>query len=200
MVPTQTPEQYAFLKAWFKDRQESLDDGWYRILPFWIGCFLAIGFAAAYCLPERFWTLGRDNATVLYAAILTMNGIILALSWSAFAKIYETIGAPNFSSFLQEHGVLEKFLFYVSYVHASQLVALGVSGIALIMVQFDDIPLVWQRFALGATIGLGTYAIKQAAGSVTVMHQLIQYRSIFDADRAARNGNVRRLRPDSDSN
>jgi hypothetical protein len=194
----QKPERHPFLKWWLQDLSESLDDGWYNIIPSWLLLFLVIGGAVAFLMPDNFWTWRRDNATVVYAAILTMNGIILALSWGAFAKIYETIGAPRFSAFLKEQGVLEKFLFFVSYVHISQIIALSLSAITLIVTQFEDIDLRWQRFAMGITIGFGIYAIKQAAGSVTVMHDLIRYRAIFDADRAANAGTVHRIRPDDD--
>jgi hypothetical protein len=88
-------------------------------------------------MPKEFWPQRRDNATVVYAAILTMNGIILALSWGAFAKIYETISAPNFSTFLKEHGALDKFLFFVAYVHLAQLLALIASAGGLIITQFE---------------------------------------------------------------
>jgi len=174
----QGPERYQFLKSWLQDLSDSLDDGWYNIIPFWLLLCIFIGGTTAYFMPDDFWTRRRDNASVVYAAILTMNGIILALSWGAFAKIYETIGTPHFSTFLKENGVLDKFLFFVS---------------------FEDADLRWQRVALGATIGFGMYAVKQAAGSVTVMHDLIRYRAIFDADKATRAGSVRLIRPETDT-
>jgi hypothetical protein len=193
------PEKHQFLKSWLQDLSDGLDDGWYNIIPFWLITFLVIGLAVAYLMPDSFWTTRRDNATAVYAAILTMNGIILALTWSAFAKIYENIGAPKFSAFLQKHGALEKFLFFVSYTHVSQMIALSVSAITLIITQFEGISLWWQRSAMVATIGVGVYAIKQAAGSVTVMHDLIRYRAIFDADSTPPNsGTVRMIRPDDD--
>lgn len=187
------PERHPFLKAWLQDISEELDNGWYNVVPLWLALFLAISATAAFSLPKEFWTLRRDNSTVLYTGLLTMNGIILALSWSAFAKIYETIGASNFSAFLKENGVLEKFLFFVSFVHLFQLIALLTSAVGLIVTQFDTIALVWQRVMLTAMLGFGAYAIKVAAGSVTVMHDLIGYRAIFDADRAAKATNVHRL-------
>lgn len=195
----QGPERYQFLKSWLQDLSDSLDDGWYNIVPFWLLLCIFIGGTTAYFMPDDFWTRRRDNASVVYAAILTMNGIILALSWGAFAKIYETIGTPHFSTFLKENGVLDKFLFFVSYVHTSQILALSVSAIALMVTQFEDADLRWQRVALGATIGFGMYAVKQAAGSVTVMHDLIRYRAIFDADKATRAGSVRLIRPETDT-
>jgi hypothetical protein len=73
------------------------------------------------------------------------------------------------------------------------LLALSISAVGLIITQFETVELIWQRIVLAATIGLGIYAIKQAAGSVAVMHDLIHYRAIFDEDRAANTGTVRRL-------
>jgi hypothetical protein len=185
----------SFLKSWLQDLSEEIDEGRYKIIPFWILSFVAVGLIVSLYMPKEFWTQRRDNATVVYAAILTMNGIILALSWGAFAKIYETISAPNFSTFLKEHGALDKFLFFVAYVHLAQLLALIASAGGLIITQFDTIGLFWQRIALATTIGLGSYAVKQAAGSVTVMHDLIRYRTIFDADARANQGNVAGFEP-----
>jgi hypothetical protein len=71
----------------------------------------------------------------------------------------------------------------------------GASAGGLIITQFDTIGLFWQRIALATTIGLGSYAVKQAAGSVTVMHDLIRYRTIFDADARANQGNVAGFEP-----
>jgi hypothetical protein len=192
-MPRPQPERHPFLQAWLQEISESLNEGWYRVVPWWLLIFVAVGGAVAYFMPEDFWLKHRDNGTVFYGAILTMNGIILALSWGAFAKIYETIGAPNFSTFLQQSGVLERFLFFVSHVHFTQLVALIASAAGLIVTQFESIDTLWQRVALAATIALGAYAVKTAGGSVTVMHMLIRYRADFDADREAKAGNVHRL-------
>src|ERR1700730_2250276 len=144
----QKPDSISFLKSWLQDLSEEIDDGWYKIIPLWLLSFVAVGCIISFYMPKEFWMQRRDNATVVYAAILTMNGIILALSWGAFAKIYETISAPNFSTFLKEHGALDKFLFFVSYVHLAQLLALVTSSGALIVTQFDPIDLSWQRAAL----------------------------------------------------
>jgi hypothetical protein len=193
MQHQQQPERHRFLKSWLQDISEELDNGWYRIVPWSLLIFAGIAGAVAFYIPADFWAKHRDNTTVFYGAVLTMNGIILALSWGAFGKIYETIGAPGFSTFLQQNAALEKFLFFVSHVHFTQIIALLTSAIALVITQFEDIELIWQRIALGATIALAAYAIKKAAGAVTVMHTLIRYRAEFDADREARSGNVHRL-------
>src|ERR1700741_3142347 len=137
----------SFVKAWLKDLSEEVDDRWYRIIPIWFVTFFAIGSAVAYSMPDTFWNPERDTSTVVYTGILTFNGILLALSWSAFAKIYEMIGAGKFSAFLLENGVLNSYLFVVRYVHAAQMLAMVMSIAALLFLQFQDFPIGWQRIA-----------------------------------------------------
>ena len=177
----------SFVKAWLTDLTEEIDDKWYRIIPIWFIVFFAIGAAVAYFLPSKFWDPLRDTSTIVYTGLLTFNGIVLALSWSAFAKIYDIIGAGRFASFLRDGKVLNSYLFAVRYIHASQMLAMVSSIGALMLLQFSETPLIWQRVALGAMLGFGMYAIKQAASAVGIMQDLIHYRALFDADSASRN-------------
>ena len=139
-----------------------------------------------YFLPDTFWSAERDTAIVVYTGILTFNGILLALSWSAFAKIYETIGAGKFSAFLQENDALDSFLFAVRYVHVFQMVAMIASIATLLLALFPDVPLLWQRGACAIMLGLSAYAIKQASMAVGVMQDLVRYKAAFDAGTPAR--------------
>jgi hypothetical protein len=141
-----------------------------------------LGALFAYFLPESYWEK-RDLPTLVAATILTLNGIMLALSWSAFAKIYETIGASGFSLFLREKGLLNSYLFFIRYVHLFQMVALIASAIGLVILQIIDIPIIYQRMAVALVVGATAYAIKQAAGSVTVMRDVVRHRATFDAER-----------------
>lgn len=186
------PDEPNFVQAWLKDLSDEVNDCWYRIIPVWFLLFFGAAGAAACFLPEEFWfnrsNQSVGNATVVYSAILTLNGIIVALSWSAFSKIYEMIGAGKFSEFLQRHNVLEGYLFLVRYVHFFQIVALSFSMIGLLAAQFDLIPIGWQRILFILLVGFGAYAVKEATKSVGVMQDLVRYRAIFDA--AGSGGNV----------
>jgi hypothetical protein len=177
-------ETPTFIKAWLKDALDEYDDHWFNIFPRWFLLGFALAGIVSYYLPAGFWIEKRDS-TVVYTGLLTLNGIVLALSWSAFAKIYETIGASNFALFLKEKGMLESYLFLIRFVHAFQMLGLIASAGALVFLQFD-VSVLWQRVVFAIALGSGAYAIKQAAGAVTVMQDLVRYRAIFDADRADR--------------
>lgn len=175
-----------FVQAWIKDLSDEVNDAWYRIIPVWVLLFFGSATAAAYYMPSSFWVnrAGEvvDHATILYTAILTLNGIIVALSWSAFGKIYEMIGAGKFSAFLQKHEVLESYLFLVRYVNVAQMSALVVSMATLIAAQFPQVPLTAQRVLCALALGFGAYAIKQASTAVGVTEDLVRYRAKFDAE------------------
>ena len=80
----------------------------------------AISGAAAYYMPAEFWSDQRwDVSATVYTGVLTVNGLILALSWSAFSRIYESISAPKFSAFLRKHGLLNKCIVTVSLITGS---------------------------------------------------------------------------------
>lgn len=178
------PESPNFVQAWIKDLSEEVNERWYNIIPSWlIACFVPSA-TCAYYLSPNFWNEHHGiagNATVVFSAFLTLNGIIVALSWSAFGKIYEMIGEGNFSKFLHDEGALEPFLFLVRYVHVFQMVALVVSGFALVAAQFDQFPIAGQRVSFAVAFGFGAYAIKQASTAVGVMQDLVRYKAIYEA-------------------
>jgi len=182
MARIETPN---FVQAWIKDLSDEVNDRWYRIVPIWFALFFIPAGAAAYFIPVSFWVDKKGdllgNASLVYSAILTLNGIIVALSWSAFGKIYEMIGAGRFSVFLQENAVLDAYLFLVRYVQVFQMLAMISSVSALLAAQFPQVPMVAQRALLAAMLGFAAYAIKQASSAVGVMQDLVRYRAAFDA-------------------
>ena len=171
-----------FVQAWLKDLTEEVNDRWYRIIPIWFAIFFACGGIVSYFLPEAFWSQERDTATIVYTGILTFNGILLALSWSAFAKIYEMVGAGRFAAFLREHDHLDSYLFAVRYVHASQMTATVFSMTALVLVQLPELHVNWQRVMCAIVLGMSGYAIKEASLAVGIMQDLIRYKAIFDVE------------------
>lgn len=184
-------ETRSFVQAWLKDLSDEVADRWYRVIPIWICLFVFLGSVAAYFLPDEFWTSG-ESATTVYTGVLTLNGILLALSWSAFSKIYDIIGAGNFSAFLRDNKVLDSYLFAVRYVHAAQMVALTASIAALLVAQYHDVPINWQRVICAVMLGLGAYAIKQAAMSVGIMQDLVRYKAVFDSSQTTKGVGLRR--------
>ena len=184
-MATNIPDRKNFIQAWVADLSKEVDDCWYRIIPIWFILFFGAAGVAGYFMPASFWVDAQGHlsgsSTSVYSAVLTLNGIIVALSWSAFAKIYEMIGAGHFSKFLQDNDVLEDYLFLVRYIHLAQVLTLIASALALFAAQYPQIPLTWHRALLIALLGFGAYSIRQAAEAVGVMQDLVRYRAMFDA-------------------
>lgn len=183
----------SFFECWLDDiKLEYRKHGWHGVPPWWLIILVGGGAAGAFLVPAEFWSRDKwDVSTAVYGAILTFNALVLAVSWGAFSKIFESACAPGFSAYLRERGLLVFYIYYIDYVHLAQLVAVAASAVGLLSVVIDLLPEMWERVLFGAVVGLSAYAMKQAAGTVTAMHDIVWYRSIYDAHQlAASGGNV----------
>lgn len=82
-----------------------------ELVPVWIIASAGLGAVAAWFLPAKFWNGEELDAVVgALGGLLTFNGIVLALCWSAFGKVYEIIGAGAFSAHLRKHNLLSHYL------------------------------------------------------------------------------------------
>ena len=82
--------------------------------------------------------------------------------------------------FLRRANLFNTYIFYIDYVQAAQLLALLLSGAALLTANIHLIPIFWSRVIFAATIAATIYAIKYAVNAVTVMHNLVWQKSIFE--------------------
>lgn len=162
------------------------------LLPWWMVGAAGLGAAGAYFVRDEFWGWDKvDISTAVYAAVLTLNGLVLALSWNAFSKIYDYISSAKFAAFLRKHDLLHGYIVYVGFVHFFQVMAVVVSSIGLMTLLMDLHSLVVERIILATIIAVSVYALKMAIGAVHVMHDLIWQKSLFDAHDAETNtGNV----------
>lgn len=155
--------------------------GWRALVPSWLILAIAFGFAFGYFVPASFWAIKHlDTAVMVYIGILTLNGLILVLSWNAFSQIHDSIGDINFGAYLISRGLLNNYIFYIQSVHVVQLLAIIISssGLLLLLCSVEDIT--YDRVAFAAMVAGSSYAIKQASSAVTVMHDLIWQKAIFD--------------------
>lgn len=151
-----------------------------ELIPYWIIGSAASGAAVVYCLPKTFWDGTKLDVSVsVLSGLLTFNGIILALCWSAFGKIYEIIGAGAFSAHLRKHQLLNHYLLFVGYCHASQVLAIALTGFAIFALW---LPLkVWViKVAVGGALAGSVYALRQGIATSTAMQDLIWRKSTFD--------------------
>lgn len=171
-----------FLKSLLDSWQLSLSLGRERdLFPFWILAAIALGTSVVWFVPESFWSKG-ERATVIsiFSAMVTFNGILLALCWSAFGKVYEIIGSGAFAAHLRKHNLLNHYLVFVGYCHFSQVLAISMTALAIFSLWLPFAP--WfVRSIFVAAIASTAYAVRQGVATSTVMQDLIWEKSNFDA-------------------
>ncbi|MCJ2089539.1 hypothetical protein MKK88_26640 [Methylobacterium sp. E-005] len=163
-----------------------------RLIPWWIGLFLLAALFIQRIVSVKFYS-DASVGIPIYAGILTLNGLLLTLAWNAFAKIFENICAPKFSTYFRETGVFKIYLYQISYVQAAQIIAVVLSGAALIALAAANPPAGLNEWLFIVVLASTGYALKEAVGAVTILHDLIWYRSIFDAHQEQKNSKVTRL-------
>jgi hypothetical protein len=155
----------------FDSWQLTLDHGRPRdLIPYWIIISAMLGALAARYLPPEFWSWERIDAAVgAMSGLLTFNGIVLALCWSAFGKVYEIVGAGAFCTHLS----------FVRWCHLAQVLAIMFTAFALASL-WMPLDLWFKKAAVGAAIGFSIYAVRQGYATSEVMQDLIWRKSEFD--------------------
>lgn len=181
-----------FLSSFLGEMKEDFEArGLQAVLPLWFSGFIAFGECLSCAMSSALWKSENwGTAATFYGAILTLDAILLAFSWGAFSRIQETICAPGFSVYLRSKGLTQGYIFYIDFIHYAQIAAASVAMLALVLYFVSDIPLIWERIALGASLGLSAYAIKQAMGAVQMMHDIVWYHSIYEQHQDQLGSNV----------
>jgi hypothetical protein len=180
--PTKRP---SFLEAWLDDLRDDLGRyGKRKLVPWALLACSAFGVAVAMLVPvEHFWEK-PEVSVVFFTAAVTINGLLLALSWGSFAKIYELASEPAMASFLRRHNLLNSYIFHVDFIHVAQVCALSWSGGALILCVIGHFPpaiakyvslLMLQKISLAGCVASSIYALKYALGAVRIMQDLVWY-------------------------
>lgn len=151
------------------------------LIPYWIAGSLVIGGLVAYRLPVTLWESEIELGVVFMGAVLTFNGIVLALSWSAFAKIYEIVGAGAFCAHLRKHNLLNHYLTFVGWCQGSQVLAISCSALGL--VSFWLFVPWFGKVVLGCSFAASIYAVRQGVATSKAMQDLIWRKSAFDEAR-----------------
>jgi len=183
-----------FLASYFEAMKAGVQSrGIWAVFPTWILVGFGAGAAAVVCLPRELWT-DKANWQVIvaiYAAMVTVNGLLLALSWGAFSRIHDQlVSTPGFAIFLRRANLFNGYLFYVDWVHTAQLIALVVTAGAMFSSVVQSIPVLGHRVILASSIGFSIYAIRYAVNAVTMMHNLVWQRAVFEEQESLSPSNV----------
>lgn len=168
-----------FLQSLLDSWQLSLDQKRpFDLIPYWLLISTGVAVAVAYQLPTEFWDTKQEVGAALMGAVLTFNGIVMALSWSAFAKIYEIIGAGSFAAHLRKHRLLNHYLHFVAWCQGSQVLAISCTASSILSFWLLE---PWaSRVAVGASIASTIYAVRQGVSTSEAMQDLIWRKSEFD--------------------
>jgi hypothetical protein len=172
----------SFTEAWLADIQEDVKRYGKRKLVPWtaLACIVIGAGVAMLVAPDHFWN-HPEVSVVFFTATVTVNGLLLALSWGCFAKIYEIASEPRLASFLRRHDLLNSYIFHVDFIHYVQVAAVTWSAIALVLsvVHLPDFAaeyvslLTLQRIALAGCVAVSIYALIYALGAVRIMQDLV---------------------------
>lgn len=172
----------SFLKTYFRLVSESIDSKPLRLLPFWLLAGLGIGCSVAWFVPAAFWNNANWGASVtVYAGVLAFDGLLLALGWGAFSKIFEILSSGDFAEFIRRNDLLEDHLFYVDFVHFTLMMSAFFAGLGLASVLLP-LPLWLDRLILGVAVGVSLWASLKAGGAVKMMGALIWENAHYKPD------------------
>lgn len=192
MAITEPPKLYALLiELWRDDKKNKR---WCHVFPWLLILCFAIGFFVASVITIP---LARDKANLVavYAALVTAQGILLALSISSVQQVYLSISTGEFSVFLQDNGLLKGYMFFILYQQAVEISSLIVLIFSLFTVYVsDNINRTYEHVigylggkdsfvicVIGVSIGIFLYSIKQTYDSFTMAQHLVHYKSCFEA-------------------
>jgi hypothetical protein len=174
----------SFFESWLDDLQDDVRrSGPKQLIPLKIVLFLIVGYCASRLAGSgEFWAK-PEQSLVFFAAIVTFNGLLLALSWGSFAKVYELASEPKLGQFLRKHQMLSTYIFHVEYIHYTQIVALSFSGLCMLLSIIDVLPYIDREVSLATvrevTMALSVastmYALSNAQGGVRMMQDLVWF-------------------------
>lgn len=156
--------------------------GWAAYVPCWILACLFVGAVTGYVAPSKIWNKDYSTGISIYSGLLTFNGILMAVGWSSFSKIYEIIGKGGFGDFLRRNDLLEMHILYVDLAQFSLVFSTFTCAAAMVLTAMPVID-VLNRVALTLSVGATLYAIVKCVGLTQAMHDLIWESTIHDDPR-----------------
>jgi hypothetical protein len=178
-------------------RDEAEIRGWLAILPFALLSCVVVAAGVAYGVPNQFWSESkRELAVGVFVGLLTFNGLILVLGWTAFGRIYDVLLRGEFSKYLMRNKMLNAYILHITFMHIFQIAAVAATGGGLIVLLFDGVPLIVSRIIFGMVLLFTMYAIKQAIDAVTMMNDIIWQSAFFENNLPAAVRNVIQARRD----
>lgn len=154
-------------------RSDAEHRGFWAYVPYLVLVSAGAGFALAYFTPAEFWTDEHwDVSTAVYAGLLAFNGLLMALGWFAFSKMYEILTGDRLGLVLSKHDLLGVHLAFIEISHLALVAASLSTAVGLVSVLLPW-PVTADRILFGTTIGATIYALIRAVSSVNVVNHLV---------------------------
>jgi hypothetical protein len=179
MEPDERPR---FLAGFFEALAASAHvRGAWAIVPYKLLACLAAGLGAAYYLPIEFFSDDKwEVSAAVFGGLLTFNALIIAVSWSAFSKVFEIIASNSFGAYLKARGLLHRYLIMIDFMNIVQIGAALISAAALLLVIVNLGVTFLDRGVAALCIASTMYSLSQAWSATQMMADLIWHKATFD--------------------
>jgi uncharacterized protein (DUF2062 family) len=154
--------------------------GWTAYLPLRLAGAAVIALVIVWNLPSKLWSGdARSDLLAIYGGLLAFNGLLLAIGWSAFSRLYELIGSGPFSAFLKRNEILKYHILFIELAQLALVSSSLTSGFGLFSAWLPFLD--WlDRTILGMSITLTAYAVFKAWESTQAMNELLWEASEFE--------------------
>jgi len=154
--------------------------GWRAYIPVRLLLCSLVGLAISFNLPATLWDEKNiSNALNIYTGLLAFNGLLLAIGWGAYSRLYELIGSGAFSKFLKRNNLLNHHIFFIELSQITLVLSSLASGFGLfsVLLPFN---VVVSRVIIGASVALTAYAILKAVEATQAMNQVLWEAADFE--------------------
>jgi len=147
--------------------------GYHAYLPSRLLLCFGSGALVAWQLPSELWSVEkRTDLIAIFSALLAFNGLLLAIGWGAFSRIYELIGAGPFAAFLKRNDILKYHILFIEIAQVTLVFASVSSGFGVFSAWLS-FELWFDKLIMTATIGLTGYAIIKAIEATQAMNEIL---------------------------
>ena len=149
-----------------------------RVVPYFLAFCFVVGMALSFLIMANKKT---EELGLLIAALITAQGIILAMNMQTSGVILNNIDRGDFVIFLKEHKLLSYYMLLVQFMQLVHIVSLCCLVAAAISFKIDLLAgTTFPRDLFGVALGLFLYAMKWTFGASTVVKDLLYWKGEFE--------------------
>lgn len=164
-----------------------------EVIPWCLALCLVIGFVVGNVVSMQIWR-DKANLVTIFSALVTAQGVLLALSLNSVQQVFLTISSGSFSKWLKSNTLLDGYIFLIRFQQLINVLSLVFLVFALFFiylydncVPFLDFPFVLVRFndvvcfVVSLASGVFLYSLKQTADSFRMASDLTYFKAEYEA-------------------